>query len=118
MDITLKKFSDLAESIANRRDLSDEALKKIWESKPKNPPIQEGQTLVQQSYIRIDDTYGAIDDEDDCLVYDSQDKPDSDRNMETISQVIERLQLMHTTIEDDFLNLTFEVTLKVINGNQ
>ena len=34
MDITLKKFSDLAESIANRRDLSDEALKKIWESKP------------------------------------------------------------------------------------
>ena len=68
MDITLKKFSDLAESIANRRDLSDEALKKIWESKPKNPPIQEGQTLVQQSYIRIDDTYGAIDDEDDCLV--------------------------------------------------
>ena len=34
--------------------------------------------------------------------------------METILQVIERLELMQiTTGEDDHLNLTFEVTLKL-----
>ena len=84
IDITRNKFSNLVEYIEDRRDLSDEALKKLWESKPRYPPILEGQTLVKQYFIHIDDTYGAIDDEDDCLVYDSEDKPDSERNMETI----------------------------------
>ena len=84
IDITRNKFSNLVEYIEDRRDLSDEALKKLWESKPRYPPILEGQTLVKQYFIHIDDTYGAIDDEDDCLVYDSEDKPDSERNTETI----------------------------------
>ena len=35
MDITQNKFSNLVEYVEDRRDLSDEALKKLWESKPR-----------------------------------------------------------------------------------
>ena len=61
----------------------------------------------------IEDSYGLIEDEDQCLVFDSADEADTAKDSQTISEVLQSLGLLETTELDLFLSMSIEVVLKV-----
>lgn len=115
VDITKLRFADLYNMITDSRDFSQESLKQLWKG-TFNPDLREGQTLTQRTQICVEDTYELIEDDNSCLVFDTNETQ-KDSEM-TIWQVLQKLGLLETTELDEFLSMTIEVGLKVTGNEQ
>ena len=83
VDISKLRFADLYEMITDTRDFSEESLKKLWKN-TFNPELRADQTLVQRTKISVEDSYGLIEEDDNCLVFDSKESAESEKNKMTI----------------------------------
>ena len=114
VDITQSTVLDLYEMLREKRDFSDESHVTMWR-KTFNPPLQEGQIVTSQRLIKVEDSYGLIEDEN-CLIFNSDDLPDEEQDSMTISQVLGQMGLLETTELDMFVSMVVEVILKVEGG--
>ena len=71
--------------------------------------------MTQQTLISVDDSYGLIED-GNCLIFNSEDLPDTERDSLTISQVLAQMGILETTELDLFLNMVIEIVLKLEGG--
>ena len=112
IDIMHMTFADLHELLKDTRDFSQESIKKLWSS-TFNAPLEEGQSIEQTTLMCIEDSYDLVENENDCLVYNSSDAPDPQNDKLTIKQVLDQMGLLETTELDLFLSMSIELTLRL-----
>lgn len=59
----------------------------------------------------IEDSYDLVENENDCLVYNSSDATDPQKDKLTIREVLDKMGLLETTELDLFLSMSIELTL-------
>lgn len=100
-------MADVHKSLLERRDLSEDSVKTLYERNI-NPPLGQGQRLVAKVLFSVDDTYGVIED-DKTLVFDSSKAENVIGDAKTIKQILENLNVLDITIMDKFMCLLAEV---------
>lgn len=115
VDITQMTFKDLYELLRETRDFSDESMQNLWNGSLKQQ-IKDGQTIEQTTLMCILDTYELVEDEEECLVFDSSAPPNAERDSVPISKVLDKLGILETTELDQFLSISIEVNLKLLSS--
>ena len=86
--------------------MSPESLKTMWSS-TLNPPLRDGEVPEFKVLFSVDDNYCIVD-SDNLIVFDSSD---SSTHASTIMSILERKEILETTLLDKFLGIEVEVIL-------